>query len=103
MRPRTLYLAGLLLALLVAGVGSYYASTHPDGLMHVADKAGFGDTAKHSPANGSPFAGYSTKGVHDGRVGRGLAGVIGTTTVLVLGSGLFLVLRRRRDADSDGE
>ena len=35
------------------------------------------------------------QGVDDPRVSGGLAGVIGTLVVLGLGSGLFLVLRRR--------
>lgn len=95
MRTRTFLLVGVLLALLVAGVGSYYASTHPDGLSFVAEKTGFGDQEQRSATADSPFAGYQTKGVDNDRLSGGLAGVAGTLTVLVLGGVLFGLLRRR--------
>ena len=47
---------GLLACLLIAGVGSYYASSHPDGLEFVAESAGFSDSAKDSAASDSPIA-----------------------------------------------
>jgi cobalt/nickel transport system permease protein/cobalt/nickel transport protein len=88
----------LLAALLVAGVASYYASSHPDGLEYVAGKVGFQDTADDSPAARSPLADYSTKGVENERVSGGLAGVAGSLLVLVIAGGLFRVLRRRDSA-----
>lgn len=93
MRTRGFLLTGLLVALLLAGGGSYYASTHPDGLEFVADKAGFAGSARESPTSGSPLAGYATEGVADDRVGGGIAGVVGALTVLLLAGGLFRVLR----------
>ena len=45
MRSRRFFVVGLLLALVIAGVGSYYASTHPDGLEFVAGETGFLDSA----------------------------------------------------------
>ena len=88
-------LAGVLLALLIAGVGSYYASSHPDGLEYVAQQAGFIDQAEDSPASRSPMADYTTRGVEDERLSGGVAGVVGALVVLVLAGGLFRVLRRR--------
>lgn len=91
------FLAGfLLLSLLIAGVASFYASSHPDGLQFVAEKAGFSQTAESSPAADSPLAHYSVDGVHDQRLSGGLAGVIGALVVLALSTGLFAVVRRRR-------
>ena len=84
----------LLVSLLVAGVASYYASSHPDGLEYVAGKVGFLDSADASPAAKSPLADYSTKGVDNDRVSGGIAGVAGSALVLVLAGGLFWVLRR---------
>jgi cobalt/nickel transport protein len=92
--------AGLLLALLVAGVASFYASSHPDGLEYVAEKTGFLHTAEDSAASDSPLADYSTQGVDDPRLSGGIAGVAGSLVVLVLAGGLFMLLRRRGD---DGE
>ncbi len=85
----------LLAALLVAGVASYYASAHPDGLEYVAGKVGFLDSADESPAAKSPLADYSTKGVENDRVSGGLAGIGGSLLVLVIAGGLFRLLRRR--------
>ena len=90
----------LLVSLLVAGVASYYASSHPDGLEYVAGKVGFIDRADDSPAAKSPLADYSTKGVDNDRVSGGIAGVAGSALVLVLAGGLFWLLRRRDPAPS---
>ena len=92
---RTFLVASLVLALLVAGVASYYASSHPDGLEYVAQQTGFLDKAEDSPASRSPMADYSTRGVEDERLSGGVAGVGGALVVLVLAGGLFRVLRRR--------
>ena len=88
----------LLAALLLAGVASYYASSHPDGLEYVAAEVGFLDKADDSPAAKSPLADYSTKGVEDDRISGGVAGVAGSLLVLVIAAGLFRVLRRRDPA-----
>ncbi len=100
MRLRTLLVTGVVVALLVAGVASFYASSHPDGLEHVADRAGFRDSGT-APAADGPLAGYETKGVDDPRLSGGLAGVLGALSVLAIGGGLFWTIRRRdRDEES---
>lgn len=98
MSKRTFWVAALVVTLLIAGVGSYYASAHPDGLEYVAEKTGFLDSADNSPAADSPFADYGTKGVDDARLGGGLAGVAGVLIVLVLAGGLAYAVRRRGSA-----
>lgn len=100
---RAVVVAGLVVALLVAGVASYYASSHPDGLEHVAGETGFLDTAEESPTADSPFADYTTEGVEDERLSVGIAGVLGTLVVLVLAGGLALLLRRRRPSAEQPE
>jgi cobalt/nickel transport system permease protein/cobalt/nickel transport protein len=95
--------AVLLAALLIAGVGSYYASSHPDGLNRVAEQTGLIDQEKASPAADGPFAGYSTDGIDNPRLSGGVAGVVGSLTTLLVGGGLFWLLRgrsRARDADT---
>lgn len=92
---RRFWAVGLLVALLVAGFGSYYASSHPDGLEYVAEQTGFLDSAEDSPAAESPFADYSTEGVEDERLGGGIAGVVGVLVTLVLMGGLAMAVRRR--------
>lgn len=95
MRTRSFLLVGLLVALLVAGAGSFYASGHPDGLEFVADKTGFIDAADDPKTADSPFADYQTEGVDNERLSGGLAGVAGVVMVLLLAGGLAFALRRR--------
>lgn len=90
-------LVGLLVALVIAGVGSYYASSHPDGLEWSAEKEGFLDTAEDSATADSPLADYAVSGVDDGRLSGGLAGVIGVAATLALAGGITLLVRRRHD------
>ncbi|MGN0062738.1 MAG: PDGLE domain-containing protein [Nocardioides sp.] len=101
MSRRTFLLVGLLAAFLIAGVGSYYASSHPDGLEYVAEQVGFGHTAEDSATVDSPLADYQTSGVENSRLSGGLAGVIGCAVVLLAAGGLFWGVRRRGDHASD--
>ena len=95
MSTRRFFAVALVVSLLVAGVASYYASSHPDGLEYVAEQTGFLDAAEDSPAADSPLADYQTSGVDDARISGGLAGVIGVLVMLVLSTGLFWLVRRR--------
>jgi cobalt/nickel transport system permease protein/cobalt/nickel transport protein len=104
-RPSTksFVVAGVLVALLVAGVASFYASSHPDGLEYVAEKTGFLDTAEESPTSDSPFADYSTRGVDDERVSVAITGLVGVAVTLLAAGGLFWALRRRGDSAADAD
>ena len=93
----------LLVSLLVAGVASYYASSHPDGLEYVAEQTGFIDSAEDSATVDSPLADYQTSGVDDARISGGLAGVIGVVVMLLLSTGLFWLVRRRGTDDVDSD
>ena len=95
MSTRRLVVLGLVVSAIVAGVLSFYASSHPDGLTSVAQSLGFADTARDSATSGSPLAGYTVSGVRDARLSGGLAGVLGLAVVGLLMTGLVLLLRRR--------
>lgn len=101
MKTRTFVVVGLVVALLIGGVASYYASSHPDGLEYVAGKVGFLDTAEDHAAADGPMADYAVKGVDDPRLAGGLAGVIGILVTLAIAGGLALAVRRRGPQDSD--
>jgi hypothetical protein len=103
MKHRTFLAVGLLLCLLVAGVGSYYASSHPDGLEHVAATTGFGDSAEDSAVSDSPIADYQVAGVDDDRLSGGLAGVLGVGIMALLSTALFWVVRRRGSHDAPAD
>jgi cobalt/nickel transport protein len=97
----------LVVALLIAGGLSYFASSDPDGLDTVA-RSGcetvetpggeqlngecIAKNATDHTAAGGPLADYSIFG-GDGTVGP--AGVIGVLVTLVVAGGLFWLLRRR--------
>jgi cobalt/nickel transport protein len=101
------FLGFLVVALLVAGGLSYFASPEPDGLDTVAlngcdvvqTDAGeqlegtcIAQHAGDHPLAAGPLADYAVGG-GEGTVG--LAGVIGVLVTLVLAGGLFRLLRRR--------
>lgn len=102
MTGRRAWVVGLIATLLIAGVGSWYASHHPDGLEYVAEQTGFADQGRDSATSKGPLADYRTRGIADDRWSTGIAGVAGTLVVLGLSLGLFWGLRKRRpDRDSE--
>ncbi len=94
MRTRTFVVVGVLAALLVAGVLSYFGSGSPDGLERVAEQAGLAEKAQDSSAERSPLAGYEVEGVEHDALSGGLAGVAGAVVVLALAGGLTYAVRR---------
>jgi cobalt/nickel transport protein len=102
-------LAGLFVALLLAGVVSNFASGSPDGLDATSTRgctlndAGeitggtcMAQGAKDHETAGSPFADYSIAGIDNAYVSTGLAGVGGVLLTFALGGGLFWLTRTRR-------
>jgi cobalt/nickel transport system permease protein/cobalt/nickel transport protein len=94
-------LGTLLVAFLLAGVLSFYASSDPDGLNRVAIDQGFSDTESDHAAADGPFAGYATSWIDNERLSGGLAGAVGVVVVLALTAGLARVVRRGQDPDGD--
>ena len=101
MSRRALVVAGLVVALVLAGGVSYFASSAPDGLNKVATDQGFDKSEKKHAAEDSPFAGYETSGVDNDALSGGLAGVAGVViTFLVAGAVVWGVRRRTRSPDA---
>jgi cobalt/nickel transport protein len=96
---RALVVAGVVMALLIAGVASFYASGSPDGLTKVSEDQGFATSEKDHRAGDGPLAGYETKGVDNARLSGSMAGVVGSLLVLVVAGGVVLLVRRRQPAD----
>ncbi len=94
-RTRTLLIAGVLLALVLAGFVSYYASQSPDGLEKVSADKGIDAKEQDHQLKDGPLADYSVKGVHNERLSGGLAGVIGVGATLLVGTGVFWLVRKR--------
>lgn len=87
------WLIGLLLALGLVLL-SPLASPHPDGLERVAEDQGFDDRAQDPPFR--VIADYFFPGIENEAVSTILAGLVGTVILFAVGSGLALLLRRRR-------
>jgi len=94
-RPAGRVLGGLAAAsLVIAGVVSLYASSHPDGLEFVGGSLGFLDSAEDSATAGSPLADYGLSGV-DALWGTGVAGVLGVVLTALVAVGIMSLLARR--------
>lgn len=96
---KPVWITGLVTALVLAGFVSYYASSSPDGLEKVAADKGIDAKTEEHAAAGSPLADYSVKDVTDARLSGGLAGIIGVGATVVVGTGIFWTVRRRRAQD----
>jgi cobalt/nickel transport protein len=102
---------GLLVALLLAGVASSFASGSPDGLDYAAregctfnaDGEITGGTCmaqqegEHQAAD-SPLADYGIRGIDNEFLSTGLSGVLGVLITFAIGGGLFWLVRRRQEA-----
>ncbi len=112
-RAMGFFVGFLVMALLIAGGLSYFASSAPDGLDSVTlngcvpnaagePEAGtcIAQNAQDSATAGSPLAGYAVGG---GEGTTGLAGILGVVACLVIGGGLFWALRRRRGPTGQDE
>jgi len=99
---------GLLVALLLAGVVSNFASSSPDGLDATAREGCTFDS--HGEITGgtcmlqreqdhqladSPLAGYGIRGIDNPYLSTGLAGALGVLVTFAIGGGVFWLVRRR--------
>ncbi|MEN3611568.1 PDGLE domain-containing protein [Plantactinospora sp. ZYX-F-223] len=114
-RSGAFILGGLLVALLLAGVVSNFASAHPDGLdsslregctFDADDNITGGSCpaqqAKDHELADSPLADYGVRGVDNAFLSTGLSGVLGVLITFAVGGGLFWLSRRRSTTASPG-
>jgi cobalt/nickel transport protein len=109
-------LAGLFVALLLAGVASNFASGAPDGLdatstrgctLNAAGEITGGTCmaqgAEDHEVAGSPFADYSVAGFDNPYLSTGLSGVLGVLVTFAVAGGIFWIVRGRRDTAATAE
>ncbi|HET6482752.1 MAG TPA: PDGLE domain-containing protein [Actinoplanes sp.] len=107
---------GLLVALLLAGVVSNFASASPDGLDATAREGCTFDAGGEITSgtcmvqqegahqlSDSPLAGYGMRGIDNGFLSTALAGTAGVLITFGLGGGLFWLARRRKPAASSSD
>jgi cobalt/nickel transport system permease protein len=91
-RTAGLMAVGLAVALLLAGVASFFASGSPDGLEYVAEERGFLDTARDHAFGDLPLADYGDVG----GIPVGLAGLLGVAATVLVGRLVFRLVASRR-------
>ena len=95
MKQKTFLISGFIASLFLAGIVSFYASSHPDGLEKVASDIGFIDSAEDHTNSDGILADYGVKGIDNSRLSTGAAGVIGVVATGVVSTGLFFLIRRK--------
>jgi cobalt/nickel transport protein len=106
---------GLLVALLLAGVVSNFASASPDGLDATVlegctlDEDGnitggqcLAQQEQEHQLGDSPLADYGFAGIDNPFLSTALSGVAGVLLTFVIGGGLFWLVRRRGGKPADG-
>jgi len=99
---KAVVLAGVVVAMVLAGVVSFYASASPDGLNRVAIDKGFDAGEKPHDLDNSPLSGYSVRGVDNERLSGGLAGIAGVGMTFLAAAAVALIVRRRRADSASG-
>ncbi|WP_062431367.1 energy-coupling factor ABC transporter permease [Herbidospora daliensis] len=91
---RPFLIGGGIVALLLAGVVSFFASSSPDGLERVAEDEGFlGAATDHS------FGGFFLADYGDvGGIPVGVAGIIGVAITLLVGGAILWAVRQKNAA-----
>lgn len=89
--------AGIAVALLLAILAPFLASSDPDGLESAAsgvvDKSKLSELEETEPAVNSPIADYSIEGM--GKTGEVLAIALGTVAILVISLGFGKILKKK--------
>lgn len=86
---------GALGTLVIAGLLSLLASSHPDGLEFVGEQLGFAGAGEGSATAGSPLADYALSGVPQAW-GTSVAGIVGVLVTIALALTLAALAARRR-------
>ncbi|WP_018640434.1 PDGLE domain-containing protein [Parafrankia elaeagni] len=95
-RNMVFLVAGLFVALVLAGFVSGYASSSPDGLEKVAEDKGFIQQAEDHSFADWPLADYAVSGIENERLAGAVAGVIGVSISYVVGAAVVLGITRLR-------
>ena len=93
---KNFYLSFFFVALFLAGVISFYASSSPDGLEKVAEEIGFIDTAQDSAVANSPLSDYGVVGIANERLSVGISGIIGVIITGIVAFYLFKYLSKSK-------
>uniref|UniRef100_A0A7C2E2H0 PDGLE domain-containing protein n=1 Tax=Ammonifex degensii TaxID=42838 RepID=A0A7C2E2H0_9THEO len=89
---------GLIVALIIAGLLSPFASPNPDGLEKVAETKGFIDKGEGKEVIHSPIPDYVIPGLAGKGVATAVAGIIGTLITFAAACAVSSIVKRSRNA-----
>lgn len=90
---RNLILGGLAIALIIAILAPFLASSNPDGLESTAESM---EVPESEPALESPLPDYAFPGMEDNPLGGVIALIVGTILVLLVMLGVAKVISKRK-------
>jgi cobalt/nickel transport protein len=95
-RNKKFIIAGVVIAIVIAILAPFLASSNPDGLESAAEKLNPG-VLESAPAVNSPMPDYIIPSLGEDPISGAIAIVIGVVIVFVLAFGVGYVLKRRKD------
>ena len=84
----------LIIALVLAGILSPWASSLPDGLERVAEKLGFDHHASETPVVSSPLPDYTVPPLGESPLSTAIAGIAGTLICFLLPFSFYLFRKK---------
>jgi hypothetical protein len=87
---------GVLLIVALSAAFIPFASQFPDGLEKVAGDQGFASKQSESPPFSAPFPDYKIPGVGNESLSSVVTGIAGGLAMFFVGSGIALILNRRK-------
>ncbi|MDI6645081.1 MAG: PDGLE domain-containing protein [Methanobacteriaceae archaeon] len=97
-KNRNLIVGGLLIALVIAILAPFLASSNPDGLESTAESL---EVPESEPAFESPLPDYAIPGMEDNPWGGVVALIIGTILVLLVTLGLASIFSKKNGNGSE--
>jgi cobalt/nickel transport protein len=98
---RNLILGGLAIAMIIAILAPFLASSNPDGLESTAESL---EVPESEAAFQSPLLDYALPGMEDNPLGGVISLIIGTVLVLLVALGLAkLIGKKNRKEDGDNQ
>lgn len=92
---------GLVVALIIAGILSPFASPYPDGLEKVAETKGFIAKGEGKEVVSAPIPDYAAPGLKSEGTATAVAGITGTLITFAVAYGIGRIMRQRRSAGGD--
>ena len=97
-KNRNLLIGGLLIALVIAILAPFLASTNPDGLESTAESL---EVPESEPAFESPLPDYAIPGMEDNPWGGVASLIVGTILVLLVMLGLASIFSKKNGNKSE--